>query len=190
MDFQHGIVGAVPHAQESGLLERVAGVIATCRSARVPIVHVGVGFRPGHPEVSPRNKRFAPIRERGGMVQGSPGTEFVQAVSPRPDEPVVVKHRVGAFSSTDLQMILSAYEATSLVLCGFSTSGVVLSTLVAAADLDYRLIVLEDCCDDPDAELHAALMGKYFPRAADVLSAAAFAEQLLGANEANATAAR
>ncbi|HEY3883138.1 MAG TPA: isochorismatase family protein, partial [Trebonia sp.] len=62
-------------------------------------------------------------------------------------------------------------EADTLVLAGISTSGVVLSTLRQAADLDYRLIVLEDACADRDDEVHRVLTGKVFPRQAVVTTA-------------------
>jgi nicotinamidase-related amidase len=34
----------------------------------------------------------------------------------------------------------------------------VLSTVRHAGDLDYRLVVVRDCCADPDAEVHAMLL--------------------------------
>jgi len=48
-----------------------------------------------------------------------------------------------------------AKEIETIVLFGIATSGVVLSTLLEASDADYRLVVIEDCCADLDAELHA-----------------------------------
>ena len=51
---------------------------------------------------------------------------------------------------------------------------VVLSTLLHAADRDYRLFVVKDCCADLDQELHANLVDRVFPRQATVLSAAEF----------------
>ena len=68
------------------------------------------------------------------------------AVRPQPEDVVVVKHRVGAFSSTDLDMILRAKGVDTLVLTGLATSGVVLSTVRQGADADYRLVVVADCC--------------------------------------------
>jgi len=65
-----------------------------------------------------------------------------------------------------------------LVLCGVATSGVVLSTLRQAADADYRIIVLRDCCGDLDAEVHACLMNKVFPRQATVLPSVDFTSAL------------
>ena len=56
-----------------------------------------------------------------------------------------------------------------MVLTGIATSGVVLSTLREAADKDYKLTVLADCCADGDDEIHRVLTTKVFPRQADVL---------------------
>jgi nicotinamidase-related amidase len=58
------------------------------------------------------------------------------------------------------------------VLTGIATSGVVLSTLRQAADLDYRLIVLADACLDADPEVHRVLTEKVFPRQAEVRTVA------------------
>jgi nicotinamidase-related amidase len=40
-----------------------------------------------------------------------------------------------------------------------------------AADLDYRLVVVEDCCADPDPEVHNFLTWRLFPRQAEVVAA-------------------
>jgi nicotinamidase-related amidase len=85
------------------------------------------------------------------------------AVAPEGDDIVITKHRVGAFPGTDLEMILRANDIDTLILFGIATSGVVLSTLRHAADTDYRLIVIKDCCADSDAEVHACLVDKVFP---------------------------
>ena len=81
------------------------------------------------------------------------------------------KSRVSAFTGTDLQVLLRAKDVRTLVLFGIATSGVVLSTLMEAADRDYRLIVVKDCCADLDADLHDTLVNKFFPRQATVVSA-------------------
>ena len=68
-------------------------------------------------------------------------------------------------------MVLRAQGVTQLVLTGIATSGVVLSTLRQAADMDYGLTVLRDGCADADPEVHRVLLDKVFPRQADVLTA-------------------
>ncbi|MEU8230952.1 isochorismatase family protein [Actinoplanes sp. NPDC048967] len=54
-----------------------------------------------------------------------------------------------------------------------ATSGVVLSTLRQAADLDYTLTVLADACLDADPEVRRVLTEKVFPQQADVVTVAA-----------------
>jgi len=38
-----------------------------------------------------------------------------------------------------------------------------------AADLDYNLIVVEDCCVDSDVEVHEFLTQRIFPRKAEMV---------------------
>ena len=135
-----------------------------------------VSFREGYPEVSPRNHSFSAISGSGRLLAGSPGTEIHPQVGPRPREVVLTKHRVGAFSTTPLETILRAHDITSLVLCGIATSGVVLSTVRWAADMDYDLVVVEDCCADADDEVHRVLTQKVFPRQARVVSSSEIIE--------------
>ena len=170
MDYQNGIV---PLAAEKypDLLDTTAAVLAAARAAGLKIIYIVVSFREGYPEVSSRNRPFALARDSGRMLEGHPGTEIHPQVAPRSGEIVVVKHRVGAFSTTALETILRAQEITSLVLCGITTRGVVLSTVRWAADMDYELVVIEDCCADGDEEVHRVLTQKVFPRQATVVSA-------------------
>jgi nicotinamidase-related amidase len=135
------------------------------------VIHVVVGFRPGYPEVSARNLSFSGIKQSGRFAAGDPTAAIHERLAPLADEVIVTKHRVSAFAGTDLDMILRATGIDTLVLTGIATSGVVLSTLRHAADADYRLVVVEDCCSDRDPEVHRVLMDKVFPRQATVVSA-------------------
>ena len=91
---------------------------------------------------------------------------------------MVTKRRVSAFSGSDLEVVLRAQSISHLVLCGISTSGVVLSTLREAADKDYQLMVLADCCFDNDEEVQRVLFTKVFPRQAEVLQVEAWKMRL------------
>ena len=81
-----------------------------------------------------------------------------------------MKHRIGAFTSTDLDRILRAQDIETLVLAGVTTGGVVLSTLRQAFDLDYQMIVAADACEDKDSEVHTALIERIFPQHAALLN--------------------
>jgi nicotinamidase-related amidase len=102
-------------------------------------------------------------------------------LAPTPGDVVITKHRVSAFAGTDLEMVLRANGIDTLVLTGIATSGVVLSTIRHAADADYRLIVVADCCSDPDPEVHRVLVEKVFARPAMVTTADTVVGALTGA---------
>ncbi|KAB8145700.1 cysteine hydrolase [Chloroflexia bacterium SDU3-3] len=166
MDMQRNIVSRLG---DEALLARVSAAAAAARNIAIPVIYVAVRFREGYPEVSERNKMFGGIRQRGGGEDAS-ATEIHPAVAPQPGDLVVEKRRVSAFAGSDLDVLLRAKGVDTLILCGIATSGVVLSTLRYAADLDYRLCVLADGCADGDPEVHRVLLEKVFPRQADVLS--------------------
>jgi hypothetical protein len=87
----------------------------------------------------------------------------------------VVKHRISPFVGTDLETLLRANGIDTLVLAGVHTGGVVLSTVRHAGDLDYRLVVVRDCCADPDGEVHAMLLDIVIAKQPAVVTTAEFA---------------
>ncbi len=176
MDVQRGIVER--HAEDASYLRRLSDAIGGARMAGIPVVYVTVGFRAGHPEVSDRNKTFATIAGSGGFVHSDPATEIHPAVAPHSRDILVTKRRVSAFAGSDLEVVLRGLGADTLVLAGIATSGVVLSTVRQAADLDFRLVVLADGCLDADPEVHRVLVEKIFPRQATVHTVAEWTAQL------------
>jgi nicotinamidase-related amidase len=168
MDMQAGIVAMLP--QSAAILSNINKAIARAREQKIPVIYVVVGFRQGGPEISLNNKGFAASKERLANVDMAEFMKVHEDLKPQTDEVVVVKRRVSAFSGSDLEVILRAYGTQHLVLTGIATSGVILSTLREAADKDYKLTVLEDCCADRDEEVHRVLTTKVFPGQADVLT--------------------
>jgi nicotinamidase-related amidase len=177
MDMQVGIVARF--AQSGDLLTHVSAAISAARAASIPVIYVVVAFRPGYPEISPNNKSFSTIKQQQASLAASmTSTEVHPAIAPLPAEIVVTKRRVSAFSGSDLEVVLRAQGISHLALCGIATSGVVLSTLREAADKDYQLTVLADCCTDGDEEVQRVLLTKVFPRQAEVIQAEAWASKL------------
>ncbi len=173
MDVQQGIMARFAGAEHAvGYAERLRTAIEAARAADVPVIYVVVGFRAGHPEVSARNKIFGALAQSGAFAEGTPDTAVYPGIAPLPGDVVVTKKRVSAFAGSDLDLVLRAKGVNGLVLAGIATSGVVLSTVRQAADLDFRLTVLADGCLDADAEVHRVLVRKVFPRQAEVLDTA------------------
>ncbi len=170
MDYQNDIVGSMPEEIRGPLLDHAASIVKAARKAGIPVIYVVVRFRDGYPEINPRNRLFLALKESGRLREGTPGADIDPRVAPLPSEVIVTKRRVGAFSDTDLETILRASNISTLVLCGLTTSGVVLSTVRRAADMDYAMVVVSDACADRDAEVHRVLMDKVFPWQAAVVS--------------------
>jgi nicotinamidase-related amidase len=178
MDCQTGIVSVYTREDKDAFLVRVSSALNHARATKMTVIHVQVGFRPGLPEVSSRNLLFSTIKssvQHQKLFEGALGA-IPAAIAPKEGEIVVTKHRVSAFSGTDLAMILRANDIDTLVLFGIATSGVVLSTLLEAADDDFRLAVIKDCCADLDSNLQDCLINRFFPSRAAVLSAQEFGE--------------
>ena len=167
LDCQMGILGIVPGAE--AVVPNAAQAVEFARQQAFQIIHVGLGFAAGHPEISEVETSFQRVKKNNLFVKGTPSAEFHSAIA-HPGELVVHKQRVGAFSENDLHLILRARGIVNLVFFGITTSGIVLSTLRRAFDLDYHCVVLKDACFDRDEEVHRVLVEKIFPAQATVFT--------------------
>lgn len=167
MDMQASILSNLPDA--SGVIGQVAKAINKARAAKIPVIYVVVGFRQGMPEVNMNNKSFAAARDRYAKLNMSEFLNVHTEVAPIEGELIVTKRRVSAFTGSDLEVVLRSKGIQHIVLTGVATSGVVLSTTREAADKDYRITIISDCCADSDPEIHRVLTTKVFPRQADVI---------------------
>jgi nicotinamidase-related amidase len=174
MDYQNDIVGMLPEETRGPMVERAGEILKEARKAKIPVIYIVVRFRDGYPEVNAQNKLFSSLKQSGRLLEGTPGAEIDQRVAPQPGDIVVTKRRVGAFSTTDLETILRSRNISKLVLFGISTSGVVLSTVRWAADMDYSLAIVSDVCADRDPEVNRVLMDKVFPWQATIVTSREF----------------
>lgn len=169
MDVQGPIVSMLPE-NGAALLNTLAKTVAAARNKEIQVIYVVIGFRKDYPEINPRNRSFSSLKNSGRNFDTEEGMKVSPLVIPHPGDITVVKKRVSAFTGSDLEVVLRSRNIQHLVLTGIATSGVVLSTLREAADKDYRITVLSDCCGDADAQVHDVLTIKVFPRQAEVLT--------------------
>lgn len=173
MDFQNFVLdNFVARDAADSAISNASTLLDASRAASVLTIHVNVGFRRGYPEISPRNKLFTMLKGSGLVTPGSDAIKIHSKLAPLETEPVVVKHRIGAFSGTDLERILRAQEIDTLIVAGVTTSGVVLSTTRQAFDLDFNLVVAADACVDSDKQLHEVLLEKVLSHQARIASSA------------------
>ena len=169
-DFYTDIMDTLPHATSRRVVQKASALQSVARDAGVMLCYCATVFRPGYPEIGERNKTFRQRKASGQSAIANPIDVIHPGVRPRDGEVVVGKHRVNALYGTGLDVALRANDIRDLVILGYATSGVVLSTVRYGADLDYNLYVVEDCCSDSDAEVHDFLINRILPRQADIVN--------------------
>ncbi|GAA1853262.1 hypothetical protein GCM10009836_36690 [Pseudonocardia ailaonensis] len=165
MDFQEAIAAGCPAAPMA--LKKAVEAISLARAATMPVLLCRVALRAGGAGIGSGNAMFTAVAGSGAFAPGSPTAEFCAGIASE-DAIVVDKRRVSAFAGSDLDEVLCSLGVGTVVLAGLHTSGVVLSTLRAAADKDLAAVVLSDACADPDPVVHDVLMEKVFPAQATV----------------------
>ena len=106
------------------------------------------------------------------LTGGTAQTQVIDELKPLPHEYLVPKHRWNAFHGTYLDLALRTRRIDTIILCGGSTDVGVASTVYAARDLDYNLVVVRDACTSPEQDNHEQFMQRIFPRMARIRSAA------------------
>jgi nicotinamidase-related amidase len=79
------------------------------------------------------------------------------------NDALLYKSKMGAFSTTNLVVMLRESGRTTLLICGIATSGTVLSTTRWAFDCGYKVCVIEDLCHDIDPRVHELLTKPVHP---------------------------
>lgn len=168
MDYQPAVLSHAPDA--AVVLEKARAALSWARENGVKVVFVRVAFAPeDYDSIPDHHQAFAPMKHGRLFPDGDPSLVIHPALEVRDSDVVVRKTRYGAFSTTNLHALLGDESINTLVMAGISTAGVVLSTVRAASDADYRIFVLADATDDQDPEVHRVLIEKVIPRQADVI---------------------
>ena len=168
----------LPHSTERGVVQNCETVLRAARASRLLVCYSATVFRAGYVEINPANKIFGPRKVSSSPPVSAPGELIHPAVAPQNGDVVIGKHRVNALHGTELDLVWRANSIANVILLGFATSGVIISTLRAAADFDYRIFVVEDCCADADVDVHDFLIKRIFPRQAEIVSAAELSQTL------------
>jgi nicotinamidase-related amidase len=173
-DLQNELIkGSRPVVPLSGaeLIANCQKLLAKARAVGMPVIHVRVSRRPDlrdapHPPLgTPPGAAGAP-----SLIEGTEGAAIVAELAPRPEEIVVTKHTTSPFYTTDLGVYLRRFGITTLLLTGYSTTGVVEGMLRDARDQDYDCVVVRDCCAAATVQEHDTCMDLVFPRMAWVAS--------------------
>jgi nicotinamidase-related amidase len=149
MDYQNRMLNELSELARKELLEKANAILQKARKDKIPVIYIEV--------------------RRG---ERTPEMEIHPGITPKAGDLVLTKQRTGPFTTTNLNEVLNKFGADTLVLFGIATQGCVLTTVRCGADLDYKLVVISDCCANPPSEeVNRILMDKVFPGQASVVTA-------------------
>lgn len=167
---KHGTIGHIRRVQDAA------------RAAGLPVIFIKIGLDKMKPEEMPkRGQFFKALPNIGGMalIKGSWGAEIHDDLKPAPDEEVIYKCPVSAFSRSTLDETLKKLGVTDLILTGVATNMVVEGTARDAADRGYGVITVEDGVMTFSEEVHQASL-VILRTVGDVAPAAEIAAELGG----------
>ena len=147
MDMQKAPTRKSAMFTERNVAQKAKQVLDGARRAKVMVIHAVIDYQPAF--FSPKNVFLQKIRI---PILSAPGVDvaellqIVDEVKPVGDEPVIRKPRMNPFFGTALDSMLRSRDIDTVVLMGVATEFVVEAAARHAADADYRVIVLEDCC--------------------------------------------
>ena len=157
-----------------------ARVISACRAAGVPVIFINRAYRADGSDVELTRRQ---VWARGGKPL-TPGSTGPLSVENPPEfgrasgDYEIIKPRYSAFFQTPLDLLLRRLGVDTVVLTGTTTPNCIRTTCYDAISLDYRVVVVEDCCSSNTEAIQQANMLDMGNVGAEVCSAAEFLETL------------
>ena len=143
-----------PHPD--GVVAAAANVLATCRSAAVPVVHVWSTVSRGTDNRMPHRK----MRDEWNCVEGTAGHGCPEILRPRKAETIIHKRFFSAFSSGQLDSVLHALGADLVITVGLHLHACIRTTALDAYGKGFGVVIVEDATASDDS-LHAAITRRY-----------------------------
>lgn len=86
----------------------------------------------------------------GFFIPDTAGAEFYKETSPLDGEEIIIKHRPDSFFGTSLKEKLEGKGIDALVVCGMMTHMCIDTTVRAAGNYGYSVMLIEDACATRD----------------------------------------
>ena len=127
-------------------IDNIEKALAYARKNRILVIHVGLRFEKGYPELANGKsglRKAIPLA--GTFLNNTFGSEFYETVKPFDGE-FIVTGRTGAsgFTGSNLDAFLRNHKIENLYLTGYATHVCVESTLRDAHDKGYNTFLISD----------------------------------------------
>jgi ureidoacrylate peracid hydrolase len=116
------------------------------------------------------NPRTEASRKFPGFHKGDKKSEIAPEVAPVAGDVVVPKHRWNSFYQTDLELHFRTRGLDTIIIAGGSTDVGIASTVFAARDMDYGIVVISDCCYSARGNNNEFFLTRVFPRMGRVMT--------------------
>ena len=138
--------GYLNFVEKNNTLQNVKSLQDKFRNKGLDIFHVKISFSENYIEHPSNSPLFGKAKEFKALQAGAWGTDFAETIKPYPSEKTIIKRRVSAFYSTDLEATLRAKGINTIYLSGVATDLAIESAARDAHDRDFNVIVVSDCC--------------------------------------------
>lgn len=169
-----GIPADMPGRAERA--ERMIRLVDRARELDVPVVFVQEVHKRDMVDIG----RELEGAEGPHCIEDDPKNGFIDGLDPRPEEFHIRKRRYSAFFGTELEIVLKAYKADTVILFGGLTDVCVHYTAVDAHQHDYRVRVATDAVGGSSRRAHDAALEAIEYLQADAL---ATTDELIAAME-------
>lgn len=180
LDVQNDLVNNTDGVRDTGMLDRMASILAASRKVGSEIIHITASVREDFKDIPKDNPLWIMVRQQKSMVIGTEGAQLHESVAALPGELVLNKTCVDPFLTTNLGQALINADVNTLVIFGLWTNYVVEATARHASDIGYRVFIVSDCCAGNDPDNHTWAMEKMLP----TLSYITTTDEVLGALKA------
>jgi maleamate amidohydrolase len=152
-------------ANTPAVAEQAAQLLEWARARNMLVCHTRVEYRADWLDGGVFFRKIPALK---AFCRGNPLAEFVPALAPRAEEPVVTKQYASAFFGTSLASLLRAQGVDCILLAGMSTSGCVRASAVDAVQNGFIPVVVSDACGDRHPSPHEANLFDLNAKYADV----------------------
>ncbi|MGK4005169.1 isochorismatase family cysteine hydrolase [Sorangium sp. So ce1036] len=157
IDMQRDFVDAGAPCEARGareLVPTVNSLVAWAKKNQLPIVFSQEMHRPDRSDYG-IELEFEPLH----CIEGTRGSEMADGVEVAEGALWIrAKRRYDCFMGTELDLLLRQRRVTNLVCCGVCTNICVMSTVLTARNMDYRVLVPADAVAGTSVALHEAAL--------------------------------
>jgi len=141
------------YMQADAALKNMTKLLAACRSHRLTVMHTVLCGTKADGSDRSRQMRVSGLP----LPVGDPRLQIRPEVSAQPDELVFPRTTYSPFANNDVATVLRAAHVDTVVLAGMLANYSVWQAAREAADRDFGVIVVMDCCASETHAWHTQL---------------------------------